>query len=209
MKLFYVDTETTGVDPKVHDIIQLACLVEVDQKVVDQRCWFIKPFNWNTIDPKALECSGTTMDDLKSDKYMFPQDAYRQIYTFLCKYINPRDREDKFTPAGYNTPFDTQMLREFFHKNNDKYYGSFFLPWDVCVYRMFNAFRAAGLVLNVPNMKLETLCRRFNVPIDAHDAISDITATRQLFLLGRALFINNAYITSFNKEQEKSWNCNT
>jgi len=34
--------------------------------------------------------------------------------------------------------------------------------------------------LSLPNYKLQTVCEHFGVQIDAHDALSDIKATREL-----------------------------
>jgi len=36
MKLFYADTETTGLDPREHEAFQLAFIIEIDGKVVDE-----------------------------------------------------------------------------------------------------------------------------------------------------------------------------
>ena len=43
-KICWIDTETTGLDPRKHDVIQLAALVEIDGKIEAQKVWKCKPW---------------------------------------------------------------------------------------------------------------------------------------------------------------------
>ena len=112
MKVFYVDVETTGLEPKINDIIQLALIIEIDGKVVRKEKFEMQPFNYDNISPEALEVNGLSIEQIKG--FDTPQIAYRKIVNILDKYIFKYDKKDKFIPAGYNVKFDVDFLTEFF-----------------------------------------------------------------------------------------------
>ena len=189
VKVGWIDVECTGLDPKLNDIIQLSVLIEKDGLVVDSKNITMQPRRWDTIEKEALEVVGVTIDDIK--KYQKPQDAFNELKAFLSKHIDKYDKRDKLFPAGYNVRFDIDFLNQFFIKSGDKYFGSFF-NWrflDVMqrVYYLLylevigaipeNKYRLGTL----DNLKLETLCDAYGIKIQAHDAMSDVTATRELF----------------------------
>ena len=97
----------------------------------------------------------------------------------LGRYCDKYNRLDKFYMAGYNVRFDADFLKEFFLKNKDFYFGSWFN------YRFIDPLPLlhwANWVkeINLPDYKLATVCRHFQIPLQAHDAMADITATREL-----------------------------
>jgi len=180
-KVLYFDCETTGLSPVNNDIIQLAGLIEFKGVVVDEFNFKIQPFSYENISEKALEVSGTTIEVLKT--YLEPRKAYQQIINKFSEYINKFDKEDKFTPVGFNIGFDLEFLNQFFIKNGDKYFGSWCNwrkvdPLAVLYYLDY----AKKLNLDLPNFKLETVCQKLGIEIQAHDAMSDIKATRELSL---------------------------
>ena len=124
MKICYFDTETTGLNPVTQDMIEIACIIEVDGVVKDEFEVKCQPFDYDTIDMSALEACGTTIEELRTR--MMPQEAYKIIINHFGKYINKYNKSDKFFPAGYNTRFDIDFLYNFYKKNNDQYYGSWF-----------------------------------------------------------------------------------
>ena len=64
-KVIYFDTETTGLDPVKNDIIQLACIIEIDNQVVDEFEFKIKPFDFQNISQEALDVHGYTLEMLR------------------------------------------------------------------------------------------------------------------------------------------------
>ena len=180
-KTLYFDVETTGTDPARHGLIQLACLVDIDGKVVDENSWHIKPFKGDLVSKEAARITGISREDL--DNFPEPEGVYREIVEFFSKHVDRFDRTDKFYPAGYNVRFDLEFLKRFFEKNGDKYFGSFFnwklidpLPW---LYRLDWLGE-----LSLPDYKLVTVCNHFGIELgdSAHDALADIRATRELLL---------------------------
>ncbi len=179
-KILWIDCETTGVDPKKNDIWQLAYLIEIDGEIVDGENLFIRPYNVKNITEEACEIGGTTIEKLLEIELSLKQ-AIANIKSKFALYINKFDRNDKFVIAGYWVHFDAGFLRQSFKKAGDKYgIGSWcFSPClDVA---SFVAVAIAKHGFRFPNYKLETVCDRLGIPIKAHDALSDVYATRTLY----------------------------
>ena len=107
-KIFYFDTETTGLNPKRHDIIQLAYIVEIDGEVKEEGQFKLQPMNYDTIDRGALEVNKITIEQLKT--YQQPKLVHGQIVNLLDKYVDKYNKLDKFIPTGYNVQFDMDMF---------------------------------------------------------------------------------------------------
>ncbi len=177
MKIIYLDTETTGKDPERHDVIQIAGLIEIDGEVKDSFNLTCQPFNYSTIEPEALAVNGVTLGHLRIAQD--PCIAYMTLTGILGRWVDKYDKADKFTPAGYNVGFDLEFLGAFFRKNGDLYWGS----WQN--WRAVDALPIVRFLdycgrLALPNYQLVTVCAHYGIEIAAHDALSDITATRDL-----------------------------
>lgn len=176
-KLLYFDVETTGLNPVVHDIIQLSGIIEYDGKKVDGFNFNIRPSDFDVIDAKALEVNGKTVEELKN--YPDASEIYFKLLQVFEAHINRYDKSDKFIPVAYNGKFDMDFLVAFFMKHEDQYFGSW-LSWDLidpmAIARYF------FIMNNIPieNFKLSTVCDYFNIPLIAHDAMNDIIATREV-----------------------------
>lgn len=181
MKIFWFDVETTGLLPWKHGIIQFAYLIEVDGVERERGSYRIQPFDTDEIDNKALEVNGVSREELT--KYLDPAIWFSgTLLPLLGKYVNKFDRGDKFTPAGFNTDFDVSFLREFFKKNGDKFYGSWF-NYDLIDPLQYLRFMQPKVpsIQSFPDKKLGTVCERFGVSLEgAHEAMADIIATRDL-----------------------------
>jgi DNA polymerase III epsilon subunit-like protein len=82
--------------------------------------------------------------------------------------------------AGFNVGFDYSFLRKTFERSGDKYgAGSWIFNclYDVCTVGSM-AIMNKGLRLS--RYRLIDFCEHFKIKIDAHDAMSDIVATRNL-----------------------------
>ena len=179
-KILNFDIESTGLDPVKNDIIQLAAIVEIDGNVVDEININMQPFSYENIEPEALKISHTTVDDLRG--YMPAIEAYDKFIELLSKHIDKFNKADKFLPCAYNGSFDLNFVNQWFVKNGDKYFGSW-QNWQLLdplpIFRMMGYLE----MLDVPNYKLETIANYYGIEIDAHDALSDIRATRELRII--------------------------
>lgn len=182
MKLFFFDAETTGVKHWRHSVHQISGCIEIDGEVkeyFDIRC---RPFDKAEIDPKALEVSGTTLEDIES--YMAFKEAYMMIIKMLGKYVNKYDKKDKFFLVGYNNAsFDNHFFRAFFVQNLDDYFGSWFWSSSIDVMVMATHYlmkRRQDMV----NFKLMTVAAALGIKVDdtrLHDARYDIDLTRSIY----------------------------
>lgn len=178
MKLLFLDTETTGLNPKLSGIVQIAGIVEIDGVIKEEFDIKCRPFKGDLISPKALEVQGRTMDQIR--EFQTPDLAYDQLKSILSKYVKPFDKADKFYMIGQNTKFDYDFLDEFFKKNNDSYIYSFIAYHLIDLIALTTTAIVSGK-FNLPNMKLETVAKHFGIPLDAHNALNDIRATREIF----------------------------
>lgn len=177
-KIFWIDIESTGLDPIKNDIIQLGGLIEINGKIVEEIQFNCQPHNYDTIVTAALEVNKTTIEDLKT--YQTPQNAHRKLKQTLEKYVDKYDRNDKFNLSGYNVGFDADFLRQFFSKSYDKYYGSLidYHKLDVLSLVFILVFKG---YLDLENYKLKTVANHFGIEYDAHTALEDIKVTREVF----------------------------
>jgi DNA polymerase III subunit epsilon len=178
MKILYFDCETTGTDPKVHEITQFAAIVEVDGEVKAEVNWRCKPTRWDQIDPQALAVTGVTKAQLET--FDDPLEMAQKIRVLLASYVNKFDKNDKFYPAGHNVQFDLEFLQAFWKQHLDEYGTGSYQNWRSLDSRIFANFLIASGKLDVPDVKLGTLCQKYQIQIQAHDALSDIRATRDL-----------------------------
>lgn len=177
MKILWFDVETTGLDAKTNDIISLACLIEIDGAIVDSLELKIQPINWNTISPEALKINGFTIDDLQT--FDEPKVAHQKLVTFLSRHVDRYNKHDKFQPAGYNVGFDIGFLSEFFKKVGDKYFGAWVDYHKLDVASLLQLLTLKN-VLCLSSYKLVNVVKEFDIEINAHNAMSDIEATRTL-----------------------------
>lgn len=180
MKILYFDVETTGLDPKNDHIFQLSGLIDVDGEVKEEFNIFMQPPKGTAVSKEALRVTGKTIEDLRS--YQPTTDGFNEFINILNKYVDPNgpyNAQEMFYPCAYNGNFDLQFLSELFIKqSNEQFYK--YQNWQLIdplvVFRMLSF---CGLV-QLPNHKLSTVSSHFGISIDAHDALSDVRATRDL-----------------------------
>ena len=177
MKTIYLDTETTGLKPYKHDIHQLACLIQIDKEVVEEHDLRIRPRRPENIEPRALQIAGVTKEQIMA--YPESKEVYKTFLTILGRHIDKYDTSDKFTIIGYNVRFDVDFIRSWFQAMDDPYFGSWFHSAVGDVMALAAFARQQGFV-KPADSKLGTLCRSYDIELDAHDALNDIRATRSL-----------------------------
>lgn len=180
--IYLADTETTGLDSRSNDIIELS-LYRLNDDM--QKTWFIKPIDVTAIDPGALRVNGHKMEDLKletkygRETYKDPMKVIVEVENFIAEDGLPTDNR---ILCGHNVHFDKNMLEQFWIKcqSSDSYPLSrkrtldtmqieFFLDW--CKGSMAEGYSLANLVkkYGVKNEK-------------AHSAAADTKATKEVFV---------------------------
>lgn len=178
-KYLFLDVETTGTSPIIHDIYQIAYIIDVDGKEVLRNSFNVKPFSPDTITQPALNIGGYTKEEIME----FPdyKEVKEKIVEDFKLHINIRDSNDKMYPVGFHVYFDMSFLAMFFKKCNDRFLGSFINWRRLDIAPFVHMLECRGL-LKLKNYKLKTVCEHFSIELeDAHDAMSDIVATRELF----------------------------
>jgi DNA polymerase III subunit epsilon len=191
-KIFWFDCETTGLNPEKCAIIQLAGLVDIDNTIVESVDLYMRPLfahekqqsvdnpaEDDVVNKSALEVNEWTMEEVYEGDH--PQVAIKSLVLTLEKYIDKYNPKDKFICGGKNIKFDIIFLRNCFKNIGIKYFGSYFFSVSKELETMV-AEMICRKNLRLSNYSLETLCEHFNIDIDAHEAMSDILATRQLYL---------------------------
>ena len=181
MKFLYLDCETTGLDPNVHGVIQVACIVAYGDTIdtaheVDRLNLFYNPKSIGCkIDKEALEINGRTKKEIKK----FPKHSFKKLITFFEKHIDKYDKEDKFIVIGQNVKFDIDMLFGWAKREGFEYMGSFFSGIVVDTLNTASLNYALGYI-NPPDFKLATLCMEYGLEAPDHNAMTDIVATKKL-----------------------------
>ena len=177
-KVLYFDTETTGLDAGKHGIIQLAALMEIGGEIVETFNMKFQPQEGALLNPEALKVSGTEPEELK--KRTSSSDAYREFLKFLDRHIAKFDKTDKAYPAGYNVTFDMSFLDAWFRHHGNQYGTGSYQNWKMLdplpLLRVWDFLGTIAL----PDYKLQTVCTAYGIALEAHDALSDILATREL-----------------------------
>lgn len=178
-KIFWFDTETTGTDPKIHGIVQLAVLMEVNNKVEEAFNARMRILPGKIVDPKALEVTGLTQAQVTKD-FEDPVVVYEELNEFMKRHGTGL-KEDRFIMAGYQSQFDCDMLNSWFNSISEGPYAywKYLQHSPIDVLPTLRAMRYAGII-DTPDTKLGTMCKYFGIEINAHDAFSDIKATREL-----------------------------
>ena len=177
MKILFFDVETTGLDAKKQDIIQIAGIVEIDGEVKEEFNFTCQPFSYANIEQRALDVHGRGVEELKT--YQPPQEMYQKLIKIFDKYIDRYNKDDKFIPAGYNVSFDVNFLFEFFKKNDNPYCGAYLDHHKLDPMPVLIMLDLKG-TLKLNSYKLANIANDFGIEISAHDAMSDIRATREV-----------------------------
>ena len=181
-KVLWLDTETTGLDPKQCVPVQIAGIIDIDGEVKEKFNLFTRPFYDSLITAKALEVTGKTAEDIWA--YPEPAVTFKILEDILGKYVNKYDRNDKFLLAGQKVDFDLDMMYNWFLKNGSTYLGSWIsFKYKFDTLYIVQALQIIGKLPVLPNNKLTSLCEHFKVPLaNAHDCMADIEATRAVGL---------------------------
>lgn len=180
MKYFFVDVETTGLDTRKCDIIQLSYIIEDKGVVKDSGNVLMQPLDYSSIQMKALEVNGMTVEQIKT--FQSAQDGHLEYLEPLCRYINQDDPNDQYTIVAYNATFDSEFIRQNFWKNNNKHFGRIFDYRSIDPMNIILYLWRRGELPGLENIKLKTVCAYLGIPLtNAHNAKSDVQALYNLF----------------------------
>lgn len=178
MNVFWLDTETTGLDPRINSIIDLSCIVESDH--IDRACLNLKirptePFD--QIDREALEINGFCIDEVTT--FEDAKEAVRQIVYTLRPYIT--DKRSRFIIAAQNASFDRDFLREMFSRCGfSADFNEIFHHNMLDTASIFTMYRYNGW-LDTDSSSLSAAAQFLGITYNAHNSMHDLYAMRRAF----------------------------
>ncbi len=118
--IYVVDVETTGLDDRLNDIIELSIHRLTDDV---QKTWCLQPFNPNTIDPDSLRINGHKREDILhqtkegSERYLDPNKVIIEAENWIMEDGVPNTQR---VLAGQNVAFDKSFLEQHWIKGQVK-----------------------------------------------------------------------------------------
>lgn len=181
MKVLAFDCETTDKNPQTCGLITLSGAIVIDSVVTEYFDFKMRPFQDDSITEEALEINKVTRAEIE----MYPEPTHvmkKHILPMFDQYVRKFDKKDKFFPFGYNVGFDITVLDSFFRKCGQRYGSGSYQNWaSLDLMQSVNVMLFTGtLPDSLPNRKLGTIAKHFNVPIQAHIGLSDIKATLKI-----------------------------
>jgi DNA helicase-2/ATP-dependent DNA helicase PcrA len=180
----WLDVETTGVDSKKDHIIELAALHEDKEGLIETFHIFVKPqvkpVNYDEV---ADMSHGISWEKLEKEG-LTQIEAFQAFKDFLTSKISPFNKYQKTVFAAYNASFDKNFIYEFFNKYRTSriYPGNFFHHAHLDILSTVGLAVRHNLLPRLENFKNETVANHFGIEFNAHSAIEDIQASRQVQL---------------------------
>ncbi len=211
MKIIYLDTETGGPDPHNCALLQLSAAIEIDWEIKEKLDYYIIPYGDDPpITQEAIDKHGITPEIIQQNpdnRFLNPNFVFANLKHKLETYVNPYDKTDKFFAVGYNIlTFDDIVLRRFWKRNNDEYYGSWFW-WPPIDMMAVCADILMSKRLEIVNYQLDTIANMLGVRIDPsklHNALYDVQIVREMFIrhLRNKSYVYNVF-AKYRQQYEK------
>lgn len=186
MKVLWCDTETTGLEPESSGAFQIAMLYKhgADKTKVWSRLFYLNPLDDERgiiYHEEAAKIHNVSKSDI--EKFDKAEIVMPKIVAFLTEYgkdFKENAAFEKLFFAGYNCPFDWNHLDALFKRYTKFQMSDFFEPKTLDVLEQVKRATEMGKIAT-ENKRLGTVCKSIGVSLEnAHDALGDITATRDL-----------------------------
>jgi DNA polymerase-3 subunit epsilon len=167
--LLFVDTETTGLDPTKHELLEVAAIrTSPDgQTIISTYEAKLKPLNLDKAEPKALEINKYSAAEWSDEKCVAPEIVADNLQKMAGNTVL----------VGQNVSFDEGFLSPLFTRLGMR------PPWGY--HKVDTVALAWPLFLHSPleGLSLGKLCTFLGVTaVPAHRAAADAEACRQVYL---------------------------
>lgn len=185
-----IDTETTGLEPGYHEIVQI-CILPLDSKLNVRKDVLpfyinIKPDHPERADPKAMEVNKLDLLNIcrTGVDHVAALDMFEEWFNTLgIPWNKYGSAQCKIIPLGHNYGFDKGHIHAWFGEAyyNEKFHYHYRDSMHVALALNDHAsFKAETVPFSKVN--LSWLCKKLNVVNDkAHDALSDCVATAEVY----------------------------
>ena len=191
MKLLFIDTETTGLDPERHTILQIAwCIEDLSGNIINHDDFYIRPDreDWRLADKEAISVNRLTEEKFNHLQSITKQEAYERIRLIRNKLDD--DPNQNFW-IGKNPEFDLNFIGSFLgHRGRNTF------PWkrairNSCNHRLIDInpyifiLKHLGCVdtfdLKESAAFFGLFDERFPDKLNWHDAWTDIIVSRFIY----------------------------
>jgi len=179
-EMIAVDTETLGLEPSLHDVVELS-LYRLSDDV--QKTWLIKPMRIENAQPDALRVNGLKLEDLKGetqygrDTYKNAKDVIIEIENFVAETNVPTENR---CLVAHNVAFDKAMIEQLW-KNCDAFDSFPFgrRTMDTMIIELTMDYATGNFA---EGYSLKNLAKKYGVKNDkAHSAASDTKCMVEIF----------------------------
>ena len=167
----FVDTETSGLDPTYHDIVEIAAII-TDENLNELERYEskVKLRNPNRLDPGAAKING-----YREEVWAKEARPFWEFQGWLSRLI---PYGHVAIPVGHKVDFDRQFI-ESYYKPIGKFCPIAYHMIDTAGLSM--VLKLAG-VIDVPDVKLGTVCQALKFQEQpTHRAMDDCEAAKRIF----------------------------
>lgn len=196
----FFDLETSGMDPEVHDVIQIAAVAVTADELEELAAFEVKVrFDLDAADPEALRVN--SYERAAWEDAIQPEAAVDRFDRFLRDHATVRLISRAKRPyfvarlAGHNAErFDGPFWRTWagrHHRPLGPGRGTYFFPAELRILDTCQAalwyFEGARDDQLPASFRLEDLAERFGIHLKAHDALEDVRAAIALARIFRGI----------------------
>lgn len=183
MRILWLDTETDGLDLEFNSIVRLAGVFEIDREPIHEFDLKLRPAFPSHISDQALTVNRLSREEIMA--YPPAREGHREFVRLVTEggpwKVDKYDRQDKLTLGFKNGAFDNPRLRKLFERCNDSYFGSLFESAYLDLQHTMVEAVECGAAQRLENWRLQTWLAHWGIEHNAHDALSDIKGTQNLY----------------------------
>lgn len=182
MNFLWLDTETTGTNPKVHcPLTAYFAVCDQDHNIIDDLNLQLKPSDLSklNVQQQAMDINKINIQDHLADPNTITYEAARPLLkAFLVKH-KIKGKRKHYIPAGHNVAFDKEMIWEWLMPQDEFEEEVHYRTLDTSMVTTF--LKDIG-VFPEELGNLVSLVKYFNITEkDAHNAKGDVLMTIEVY----------------------------
>lgn len=181
----FLDTETTGLSPERHEVIEVALITTDNQfNITGSHVYKIKPFNISRADPEALKVNGYS--DAAWADAIEPYEAAQAIRSIMDEYR-------RHILVAHNPSFDIAHIQTLFERNKeDPRIPNPIMDTRGVALQTFKAFGLGGTSMN-------KICFFLQWHKPQHRAYNDALLCIRIMKASQRSYLNNAIRLLFTR----------
>ncbi len=161
------DTETTGLNPKVDEILSIGAVKIKENKILTSQTFEVYVKNSKAISSKSIEIHGIRPCDVQNGKSS--DEAIREFLHFIGSR----------TLVGYYLEFDVNMINKYIQPMLGIELPNTMIEVSELYYDAQIPMIPQGHI----DLRFETMLKKYNIPnMGAHNAVNDAVMTAMIFL---------------------------